>query len=147
MHEDHSFGVIPVRLEPDGRRYLIVQHHAGHWGFPKGHAEGDESPADAARRELAEETGIDQPELWADAPLTEQYVFTKRRSGRRVRKTVTYFIGLVRDPSVRAQPEEIHDLAWGTPAETRQRLTFPEARRLLDLAEARLDEQLGTATE
>ena len=39
------------------RLFLLIQHQAGHWAFPKGHANPGESPAETARREFAEETG------------------------------------------------------------------------------------------
>ena len=51
---DRSFGVIPVRQQQGIRQYLLVQHHAGHWGFPKGHPDEGESPREAAERDLAQ---------------------------------------------------------------------------------------------
>ena len=39
-------------------RYLLIEHqHTPFWEFPKGHLEPGESPADAAVREVYEETG------------------------------------------------------------------------------------------
>lgn len=41
------------------RRWLLLRNRRRHeWGFPKGHAEGDESDLDTALRETAEECGI-----------------------------------------------------------------------------------------
>ena len=37
---------------------LVKNIRAGFWGFPKGRIEKNEKPADAARREVFEETGI-----------------------------------------------------------------------------------------
>ena len=49
-------GIIPISYI--GRKVLMVRHPEGHWGFPKGHVEFDETEITAAKRELFEETGI-----------------------------------------------------------------------------------------
>ena len=52
--EERSFGVVPVWKDVDGRvLFLLIQHHSGHWAFPKGHAHIGETDIEAAlRREL-----------------------------------------------------------------------------------------------
>lgn len=49
-----------LRRESGGRRsWLMLRNRKrGEWGFPKGHAEGDEDDVSCALRECAEETGI-----------------------------------------------------------------------------------------
>ena len=137
---DQSFGVIPYRQTPaGGHEFLLIQHLAGHWAFPKGHAEGHETPPDTARRELAEETGITDCALVESPALEECYRFTKR-SGKQVHKTVTYHLGRVDlQARVTVQPEEIADHAWADAHDAMQRLTFDEGRRLLQQAVALLD--------
>ena len=131
MKQDVSFGVIPMRGVGVRRTFLLVQHHAGHWGFPKGHAEPGEASIEAATRELAEETGLEDVHVAATPRFAEQYVFTKR-SGRVVEKTVTYFLGTVRSGDVVVQAEEIRDFLWADAAATREQLSFDEARSLFD---------------
>jgi len=132
MIEDFSCGVIPYRVVDGVREFLLVQHKAGHWAFPKGHPEQGESHAQTARRELAEETGIQRVELDEARPFEEQYLFTKR-SGKRVRKRVLYYVGVVgAGQSVRLQEEEVGDYVWGDASVTRERMTFDEGRSLLD---------------
>jgi bis(5'-nucleosidyl)-tetraphosphatase len=46
-----------VRRTPSGWRFLLLRAFR-HWDFPKGGVEDGESPLAAARREVAEETGI-----------------------------------------------------------------------------------------
>ena len=46
------------------KKFLLIQHHAGHWGFPKGHQEKGEDDLTTARRELQEETGIKQIKIY-----------------------------------------------------------------------------------
>ena len=138
MLTDRSCGVIPVFMKDGQRQYLLVRHGQGHWGFPKGHVENDETPQQTARRELAEETGIQNLKL-LDEPALHEHYYLSNKDGRRVRKDVTYFIGLVEDPAVRPCPGEISACQWGTVQDTRERLAFAKTRQLLELADAHLD--------
>lgn len=131
MRTDHSCGVIPVRLVKGKRQYLLVQHSAGHWSFPKGHPEGDETPRQTAERELLEETGYTCAALAESPAFEEQYAFTKR-SGTQVLKSVIYFVGRVKgDGKPKLQASEVSDAAWGDAASTAKRMTFDEGRALL----------------
>lgn len=136
--KDASFGIIPIHDHDGSRQFLLVHQKKGHWGFPKGHAEAGESDTEAALRELAEETGITDCELAGGEPFIERYTFINKQ-GKRVDKTVTFFIGHVRNPAVAVQPEEVQDYAWLNADEARQRLTFPESRELLGRVLAYLD--------
>lgn len=46
-----------VVLGPDGR-VLVVSQKGDSWSLPKGHVDAGETPLEAARREIAEESGI-----------------------------------------------------------------------------------------
>lgn len=132
MMTDFSCGVIPYRMKDGEREFLLIQHKAGHWAFPKGHPEDAEEHTETARRELEEETGLGHVALDEDHPFEEYYVFTKR-SGKQVRKCVIYFLGeVVTDRALRIQISEVSDYAWGNAAKTRERMTFDEGRALLD---------------
>jgi 8-oxo-dGTP pyrophosphatase MutT (NUDIX family) len=134
---DFSCGVIPWRRAANGpREYLLIQHNAGHWAFPKGHPEPGESDLDTARRELAEETGITAVTLLASPTFDESYSFADPR-GTPVDKTVRYFLGevLPEAADVVLQAEEVQGSAWLNAAEARRLMTFDEGRKLLDAAE------------
>jgi bis(5'-nucleosidyl)-tetraphosphatase len=137
---DKSFGIIPIHGQGGERRFLLVHHQKGHWGFPKGHADPGESPSETALRELAEEAGVTACRL-AEAPkFIERYTYINKR-GVQIDKTVTFFIGLVDDPAVTVQPEEVRDHAWLTAEQALDRLTFHEARELLGRVMTHLNEQ------
>lgn len=131
---DAAFGVIvayPASPNPDDYQYLLVLHHKGHWGIPKGHKEGDESDREAAIRELAEETGIEGIELLPDVEFQEQYRF-KQANGEMVNKTVTYFVAKVDQPiAINKQEAEIADAGWFTFPEAINQLTFDAVRQVL----------------
>jgi 8-oxo-dGTP pyrophosphatase MutT (NUDIX family) len=80
----HSAGAVVI----DGGTCLLVRCGQD-WAFPKGHLEKEESPADAARREVREETGI---EIALDEPLGfTRYQFNSH-NGTTNRKQVDWFI-------------------------------------------------------
>lgn len=139
MVNDFSCGVIPYRIK-DGRcEFLLIQHNAGHWAFPKGHPEKSEADLETARRELEEETGLSDVTLDESHPFEESYRFTKR-SGKEVNKRVVYFLGQVEPgQKVKVQEEEVSGHAWGTAEQTRKQLTFDEGRALFDAVLAYLD--------
>jgi len=130
---DEAFGVIPIFRRGSSVLFLVIQHNAGHWAFPKGHADPDEDGISAARRELFEETGIRDVALDLSRLFVENYVKTTR-NGRSMRKTVRYYLGVVTDPTVRLQPEEIRDHRWAALDEARKLITYAESRRLLEEA-------------
>ncbi|EXI81778.1 MAG: RNA pyrophosphohydrolase [Candidatus Accumulibacter appositus] len=84
----HSYGVVPTATDAQGKRiYLLLRAYAN-WDFPKGAADGDETPLEAAIRELREETGIARCELcWGEVSQD-----TAIYSGDKV---ATYFLARV----------------------------------------------------
>ena len=126
---DEAFGIIPVWRRADGDRYLLIQHWAGHWGFPKGHADPGETSIATARREFEEETGIQTYEVLEQVSFTERYTFTRDRQP--IEKTVTYFPAFVHSTAVTCQVKEIKAYAWVTLETALQKITFNQARQLL----------------
>lgn len=127
--EDRSYGIIPFRREGDDVQFLLIQHNGGHWSFPKGHAEPGETPLEAACRELQEETGVAPAEVYEDVCFQESYVIRRRRSS--VTKTVTYWPAEIIQGSVYLQEAEVQAYAWMPFHMALERITYPEARRLL----------------
>ena len=134
MIKDQSFGIIPFVCRENEVFYLVIHHQKGHWAFPKGHAEENETELMAAKRELQEETGLRPLKIWMEAPIIERYRFIDP-DGRMVDKKVTYFLGRVGEKQqVRIQAEELRDYAWLPYQRARERMSFPEAKKVLDRA-------------
>jgi 8-oxo-dGTP pyrophosphatase MutT (NUDIX family) len=126
---DEAFGVIPILPKHPTYHFLLIQHHAGHWGFPKGHAVAGESALQAACREFTEETGIAAYTLLDGVSFSEHYTFT--RNGKKYEKTVLYYPVFVQAATVNHQADEIRDHAWVSYEQAIVRLTFDGARQIL----------------
>jgi bis(5'-nucleosidyl)-tetraphosphatase len=127
MKSEHSYGVIPLRLSHGEWWVYLVQHQAGHWNFPKGHPEPNETPQETAQRELYEETGFTIVAFLPFPKIEESYTF--QREGARVDKQVTYFLAEVSGEE-KYQAEELIQGRWVPLQEAHQLITFEEGRKV-----------------
>ena len=145
IHE-RSAGVIPYRTEGDqGPLYLVlysatVRNPRAKWEFPKGGMEAGETPRETAAREFQEETGLVD---WSFREGFERDLsYTYIRRGRKVIKTVTYFLAEVRDTSPLARSVEHvddpfgHWHYWGTFSQVTRLLYHSKIRQVFAEAEA-----------
>lgn len=135
--KDEAFGIVPISLADGVYKFLLIQHHAGHWGFPKGHADPGETALQSACREFVEETGILQCSVVGNISFSEHYTFM--REGKRFDKTVTYYPAMVEMQTVSCQAEEISDFAWLEYEAAIDRLSFEGAKRVLVEVQKYLD--------
>lgn len=85
-----SAGGIVFRRSADGSvRFLLIRDSYRHWGFPKGHLEDDETPAQAALRETREETGLEELVLHGPIRLIDWHF---RFRGRYIHKFCHFFL-------------------------------------------------------
>jgi 8-oxo-dGTP pyrophosphatase MutT (NUDIX family) len=127
--KEESFGVIPLNRKAGHWEVFLIQHtHARYWGFPKGHAESNETAEQAAFRELKEETNLDLVRYLQPEPLTEQYQFLL--DGKRIYKKVHYFIAEV-GGTVILQKEEVQKGIWVPFPEAIDKVTHKEGKTIL----------------
>jgi 8-oxo-dGTP pyrophosphatase MutT (NUDIX family) len=117
-----------------GRVLLVEPIYKDYWELPGGAVEADESPYDAARREVKEELGLG---LSLGRLLVVDWV--PPRSGR-TEGVMFVFDGGVLDPTasveIRLPADELRSWAWCTIAEAQERLTPLLARRAVAALEA-----------
>ncbi len=130
-----SAGAVVFRREGGGHAYLLLRAYRN-WDFPKGEVAEGEEPLAAARREVAEETGIVDLGLPADAPYVETPVYARGKVARYyLAETPSRQVGLGVNPEL-GRPEH-HEFRWLAYAEARP-LLVERLRAVLDWAEARV---------
>ncbi len=125
--QDFSYGVIPLKKIDLQWSILLVHQNAKYWSFPKGHKEVNETPLQAAKRELQEETGLVVTKLLVDEPIVERYSFFNH--GTPIDKTVFYFIALVTGV-LKVQEDEILEAKWVSLEEACDLVTFSQGKLL-----------------
>lgn len=89
MIYEHSAGGIVYKSSKKGIEVLFIKDKNNNWTFPKGLIENGENPQDAARREIAEETGLNGVIFVADIDIINYFY---RFHGKLINKTVDYFL-------------------------------------------------------
>ena len=130
--EEKSCGAVVWRREAGERHYLLVRHNGGHWSFPKGHVEGDETEAETAAREILEETG-----LTADIHTAFRQQVTYSPKPGTV-KDVIFFTAVPTGGREHPQESEISQLGWFSFPEAARRVTYASDEEVLLAAEAYL---------
>jgi 8-oxo-dGTP pyrophosphatase MutT (NUDIX family) len=128
-----SAGGIVFRRQPDkSARFLLIRDPYEHWGFPKGHLEGEETPAEAALRESAEETGLVDLQLHGPIRIIDWHF---RFRGRYIHKFCHFFLFESAAADVIPQLDEgITDFRWLTLEEALDLLSYDNARGVLKRA-------------
>jgi 8-oxo-dGTP pyrophosphatase MutT (NUDIX family) len=122
---DEMVVIVPVKRDASGNHVL---------GLPKGHPNGDETPEQAATREVAEETGV-TAELVGELGETS---YSYERKGRRVTKRVAFFLFEYRSGDVENHDHEIEEARWMPLGEAARSLTYAGERAVVKRALSRL---------
>lgn len=133
---EHSSGGVVFRRTRESLDFLLIRDPYENWGLPKGHIEPDESPLDAAVREVREETGLAVIEVHAELPTIDWYF---RDGGRLVHKICHFF--LVESPTGDPEPqrdEGITACVWCSFEAALETVTYDNAREVLRAAGRRL---------
>lgn len=160
MHKHATASVFLFRPAALGGWHIVLVHHPryGRWMLPGGHVEPEENPAEAALREVAEETGyaarlldpypdpVDTADLSPGVPLPvrigEYQVPAERRHPHPHVHVDYLYVALAGQP--RATPELRFD--WFDPTDLAGLDMFPDTRALAGRFAARFAGRLGDLT-
>ncbi len=138
MPKEKSVGAVVFKHSGKENRFLLLHYGAGHWGFPKGHVERNETEAQTLFREVAEETGLHNVELLRGFKHYTSYFF--RREGSTVFKEVVFFLVKAGQGKVRLSHEH-KAFQWLPFEEAAKKLTFKNTRNMLRKANAFLQQR------
>ncbi len=125
-----SAGGVVFRRGADGvARFLLIRDSYKNWGFPKGHLERGEPPAEAARREVAEETGLEELLLHGPIKVIDWYF---RFRGKTIHKYCHFFLFESRRGEPVPQVDEgITACVWNALDEALKTISYDNARDVL----------------
>jgi 8-oxo-dGTP pyrophosphatase MutT (NUDIX family) len=132
---EFSAGGVVVR-HFDGRPFIAAVRLKGGsvLALPKGHPVAGESAAEAAAREVREETGIEGTLVEPLEDVKYWYV----RDGRRVMKNVAFFLFRYRSGNIENHDHEVESAEWLPLADAPRLLTYKGERAVAEAARARI---------
>jgi 8-oxo-dGTP pyrophosphatase MutT (NUDIX family) len=129
MTLEKSCGAIVYRRHSGNIELLLIKHvNSGHWSFPKGHVEPDESETDTARREILEETGV---EVIIDSSFRETVTYFPKKD---TKKNVIYFLAKAKNHNFVKQDAEVEDIKWVDMGEVHNILTYENDKTIAEKA-------------
>jgi len=136
MIDEFSAGGVVLRRMRGRQHVAVVRVRDQILALPKGHPDGDESAADAARREVREETGLETELLEKLGDVR----YTYQRGGKRIRKSVAFYLFRYRSGDVEDHDHEVEEALWLPLDEAAERLAYKGEREMVVAARSRVEE-------
>lgn len=129
---ERSAGGVVVRDIDGTPHILLIRDPYRNWGLPKGHLKRGEASADAALREVHEETGLEVLSLGDELGTIDWYF---RLQGRLIHKFCTFFLMTSSEgEAVPEVSEGITECLWLPAAAAVERISYDNARAVLQRA-------------
>ena len=135
MIEERSAGVILFNKAED-IQFLVLKYPSGHWDFVKGNIEEGEEEEETVKRELFEETGINNLEIHQGFNEKVQYNYYKKNN--KVHKIVSYYLAETNQKEVKLSYEHL-DYKWSDYEDLMKSITFENSREVLKKGNERIN--------
>lgn len=137
---EKSIGAVVFRQQEGALMFLLLHYRNGHWDFPKGHPEDSEDDEAALRREVREETGLDDLRILPDFKRQIRFFYRakgqekqeRKENGRfiNIAKRVIFYLAETKAENVNISFEHI-GYGWLSYADALERVTYPNAKKVL----------------
>ena len=124
-NKEKSCGAIVYKKEKDELKFLLVHQNNGHYSFPKGHVEKDETEIETALREIKEETNLD-----VQIDTNFRYVITYVLESKNVMKDAVYFVATPTSFDLKNQEGEITECIWSNYKKIMELLEFENIKEV-----------------
>lgn len=130
MKYEKSCGIIPIYIENNEIKVVLIKQNNGVVGFPKGHVENNETEKETALRECFEETNLEVSIIDGFKEEISYYM-----SEYDSYKTVVFFIGVIKCFKTKIQESEVNDIFLTTFEDAYNQITFEDTKILLKKVE------------
>lgn len=138
VHETTSGGVV-FRRDKNGKlEVLLIKDAKNRWTIPKGHVEPGEDPGACAEREIREETGLQDMEVYF---WLGKVNFRYRRAHTLVLMTMNIYLVEGQGNTNELEPEDwLTDIKWLPAAEAVEKIAYDDIGKLILLAMKKIRE-------
>lgn len=123
-----SIGAVLFNSKDKNPFFLLLHYNSGHWDFPKGNKEKNETEKETIAREIKEETGIVDIDLDFDFRNVVFYYY--KRKNFLVSKEVIYFLAKTSNWDVVLSKEHIGYI-WESYSLASNIITYENSRNIL----------------
>lgn len=130
VHETTSGGIV-FRRDPKTHdlEILLMQDAKGRWTIPKGHVEPEEDPRDTCKREIIEETGLQEMKVY---DWLGKVNFRYRRSHTLVLMTMHIYMVQGLGKTDELNPEDwLNDIRWLPANEAIEKIAYEDIGKLI----------------
>ena len=137
--EEKSCGAVIWRRTERGHEFLLAQHGASHWSFPKGHIEEGETAQETAIREIGEEAGVHQlePVCW----LGKIHFRYRRENILVLMSTQIYLFKALGDTNDIQKEDWMNGIKWFSYDKAVDIIAYRDIAKLIRLGRRRLEQR------
>lgn len=133
MNKKHSAG--GILFNKKGQIYLIYKAERDEWALPKGGVEIGETTAQAASREIKEETGYKKITILSPEPIHSiSFIYTRKETGEEEEKITDFYIFEVGEDTqekTKEMAEEGWTGKWMNPDEALTKISFDNLKEAI----------------